>query len=96
MVAEFESNPVITVIVVYSPTNVAPEEEVLEFYNELTSVIRNVSAHNFLTVLGDFNARLGPDDARFTLHDKTNRNGLLLSELLVENQLLAVNTLLKK
>ncbi len=68
----------------------------LEFYDDLTSVIRNVPAHNFLTVLGDFNARLGPDDARFTLHDQSNRNGVLLAELLVENQLLAANTLFEK
>ena len=63
LVAEFESNPVTTAIVIYSPTNVAPEEEVLEFYNELTSVLASVPAHNFLAILGDFNARLGPEDA---------------------------------
>ena len=96
LVAEFESNPVTTVIVVYSPTNVAPEEEVREFYDELTSVAASIPAHNFLAILGDFNARLGPEDARFTLHEKSNRNGQHLTDLMVENQLLAANTLFEK
>ena len=28
-------------------------------------VMENVSAHNFLTLPDDFNAKLGPDDANF-------------------------------
>ncbi|KAJ8406462.1 hypothetical protein AAFF_G00300360 [Aldrovandia affinis] len=64
LIAEFSGNPVTTVIVVYSPTNVAPPEEVEKFYEDLATAVRDVPAHNFLAILGDFNARLGPEDAR--------------------------------
>lgn len=50
------------------------------FYDDLRAAIRNVSAHNFLAILGYFNARLGPEDAPFTYHE-TNRNRKLLAEL---------------
>lgn len=96
LVAEFDSNPVTTVIVVYSPTNVAPVEEAESFYERLGEVIRDVPAHNFLTVLGDFNALLGPEDALYTYHKETNRNGKLLADLLVEHDLLAANTQFRK
>ncbi|KAJ8389317.1 hypothetical protein AAFF_G00121820 [Aldrovandia affinis] len=71
LIAEFSGNPVTTVIVVYSPTNVAPPEEVEKFYEDLATAVRDVPAHNFLAILGDFNARLGPEDARFPYHDST-------------------------
>ena len=96
LIAEFESNPVTTVIVIYAPTNVAPDDEALEFFENLKSVIAEVPKHNFLMILGDFNARLGSDDAPYTFHDEANRNGKLLSEVLVEHQLLAANTVFQK
>ncbi|KAJ8384046.1 hypothetical protein AAFF_G00211780 [Aldrovandia affinis] len=88
LIAEFSGNPVTTVIVVYSPTNVAPPEEVEKFYEDLATAVRDVPAHNFLAILGDFNARLGPEDARFPYHDSTNRNGAYLTALLMEHELL--------
>ena len=96
LIAEFESNPVTTVIVIYAPTNVAPDDEALKFFENLKSVIAEVPKHNFLMILGDFNARLGSDDAPYTFHDEANRNGKLLSEVLVEHQLLAANTIFQK
>ncbi len=96
LIAEFSGNPVTTVIVVYSPTNVAPSEEVEKFFEELAAVVRDVPAHNFLTILGDFNARLGPADAPFPYHDSTNRNGAFLTAFCMEHELLAANTLFRK
>ena len=97
LVAEFEGNPVTTVMCVYSPTNVAHHAaESEEFYNSLRTAIQQVPAHNFLVILGDFNARLGPEDAPFTYHSSTNSNGEHLSALLVEHGLLAANTLFRK
>ncbi|KAJ4943537.1 hypothetical protein JOQ06_006037 [Pogonophryne albipinna] len=93
---EFSGNPVTTVIVVYSPTNVAPSEEVEKFYEDLATAVRDVPAHNFLAILGDFNARLGPEDAPYPYHDSTNRNGTYLMALLMEHELLAVNTMFRK
>ena len=80
LIAEFSGNPVTTVIVVYSPTNVAPSEEVEKFFEDLETAVRDVPAHNFMAILGDFNARLGPEDAPFPYHDSTNRNGAYLME----------------
>ncbi|KAJ3593132.1 hypothetical protein NHX12_005469 [Muraenolepis orangiensis] len=96
LVADFEGNPVTTVMSVYSPTNAAPVEDVEKFYDELRTAIHHVPAHNFLVILGDFNARLGPEDAPFTYHNNTNRNGEYLSALLMEHELLAANTLFRK
>ncbi|KAJ8385846.1 hypothetical protein AAFF_G00182020 [Aldrovandia affinis] len=96
LIANFDGNPVTTVMVVYSPTNVALVEDVEKFYEDLRTAIWDVPTHNFLAVLGDFNARLGPEDARFTYHDATNRNGEHLATLLVEHELLAANTLFHK
>lgn len=65
---------------VYSPTNMAPAEEAEKFYEDLTAV-RDVPAHNFLAILGDINARLGPMDAPFSLHESTNSNGSHIAAL---------------
>ena len=80
----------------YAPTNWADEVEVEEFYNDLRYTLQDVSAHNFLACIGDFNARLGPDEVPFTYHDVTNRNGKYLAELLSEYSLIAANTQFKK
>ena len=46
--------------------------------------------------MGDFNARLGTDQAPYTYHDVTNRNGKHMAELLAEFGLLATNTMFQK
>ncbi|KAJ8401509.1 hypothetical protein AAFF_G00384280 [Aldrovandia affinis] len=94
--ADFEGSPVTTVMSVYSPTNVALIEELERFYDDLRTAIHHVPAHNFLIILGDFNARLGPEDAPFTYHTNTNRNGEHLAALLTKHELLAANTLFRK
>ena len=97
MSARFDGNPVTTVIVVYAPTNVATAEDIDNFYEDLRRTISAVPAHDFLAVLGDFNARLGPEDADHTFHEETNTpNGKQLASLLVEHELLAANTLFQK
>ena len=92
MTAEFDGNPKTTVILVYAPTICADEVEVKEFYNDLRDTLQDVPAHNFLACIGDFNARLGPDEVPFTYHDVTNRNGKYLVELLSEYSLIQSNT----
>ena len=96
IVAEFDGNPRTTVIVIYAPTNCAEVGEVEEFYEALKDTLQDVPAHNFVAVLGDFNARLGPEAARYTYHNDTNRNGTYLAELLSEFGLIAANTLFQK
>ena len=96
LIAEFDGSPKTSVIVVYSPTNCADEDTVKEFYDTLRNTISDVPAHNFLVVIGDFNARLGPEQVPFTYHDSTNRNGNYMTELLAEFGLLATNTQFRK
>ena len=96
LIAEFSSSPVTTIMAVYSPTNVASVEEAEKFYRDLATAVRSVPAHNFLVILGDFNARLGRSDAPYTFHEDTNRNGAYLAALLLEQELLAVNTMFRK
>ena len=40
----------------YAPTNVSDDSTKDIFYDQLTAVVENVSAHNKLIVLGDMNA----------------------------------------
>ena len=96
MIAEFDSNPKTTVIVVYAPTNCADEDKVEEFYETLRNTVSDVPAHNFLVVIGDLNARLGTDKVPYSYHEKTNRNGNYLLELMDEFGLLATNTQFRK
>ena len=92
LVANFAGSPATTTTVAYSPTNVSDINEIENFYEHLRAAIRSTPSHNFLTTLGDFNARLGSEEVRFPFHDTTNRNGEFLAELLAEHDLLAANT----
>ena len=91
MIIELEGNPKITIICLYSPHNSAPENEVEEFYDTLRSTLDDIPQHNFLIVLGDFNAKLGPDDVNFTYNQKTNRNGEILLDFMEEYNLFSSN-----
>ena len=75
MVLTLKGNPKTTVICVYSPHNSSSEEDIVDFYTTLRSTVEQVPLHNLLIVTGDLNAKLGPDDARFTYNTQTNRNG---------------------
>ena len=93
MVATFNGNPKTTVICCYSPTNVTDETEVENFYADLSSVTRQVPKHNILLIGGDFNAHLGQKEGfKHAYHDTTNRNGNMLKDFLMENNLLSLNT----
>ena len=91
MVLELEGNPKSTLICAYSPHNDSSLEDMKSFYNDLRSVLENVPKHNILAVLGDLNARLGPEDQKFTYNTSTNRNGELLSDLMDEFNLFCSN-----
>ena len=91
MLLEFSGNPKLTVICVYSPHNESPEAEVDSFYSDLRSVMENIPPHNFLAIMGDFNAKLGPDSVNFTFNDHTNRNGEKLIDFMEEYNLFSAN-----
>ena len=96
VVAEFNGNPKVTVVACYSPHNNIMEDEVDKFYNDLRSVVENIPAHNFLLLLGDFNAKLGQSDVKFSYHTETNRNGEKLTDFMEEFSLFASNTYFMK
>ena len=93
---DFDGNPRTTVVVAYSPTNCAEESVVEDFYRTLRSTIQDVPAHNFLGILADFNARIGPEVAPHVFHDSTNRNGFHLGDLMTEHGLIAANAQFQK
>ena len=94
--ASFKSNPVLTIIVAYSPCEYAETQDKDTFYNSLRLAIESVPQHNFLIILGDFNARLGPEDVRFTYSERTNENGERLIGVMEDYQLEASNTVFQK
>ena len=96
IVANFNSNPSLTTISCYSPTNCADVDNVEVFYEDLTEVISNTPKHNMLMIGGDFNAQLGQPDHRFSYHPQTNRNGAFLDSILTQFNLRATNTLFQK
>ena len=91
MIIELEGNPKITIICAYSPHNSAPENEVEEFYETMRSTLDSVPLHNFLIISGDFNAKLGPNDVKFTYNEETNRNGEMLIDFMEEYNLFSSN-----
>ena len=91
MVLELQGNPKSTIICAYSPHNDAPLEDMRSFYSDLKSVLESVPKHNLLAVLGDLNAKLGPEEQKFTYNTATNRNGELLSDLMEEFSLFCSN-----
>ena len=81
-------NPTTTVISCYSPTNISEEEDVTDFYRELSNFNRLLSKHNIVIIAGDFNAHLGlVENNKFTFHNITNRNGDHLEDFISEKTL---------
>uniref|UniRef100_A0A0L8GUK5 Endonuclease/exonuclease/phosphatase domain-containing protein n=1 Tax=Octopus bimaculoides TaxID=37653 RepID=A0A0L8GUK5_OCTBM len=77
IVVSFKGNPSITVTCCYSSTNVSDEQKVVNFYNDLSSIVRFIPKHNVLIIGGDMNARLRHDNPhhKYSFHQTPNRNG---------------------
>ena len=84
MIATFQENPATSVTVTYAPTNASKMETVEGYYADLRRAIESLPVHTMLVILGDFNAKLGPSDAAYSHHEKTNKSGTFLSELAQE------------
>jgi len=89
----------LSIVVVYAPTEDAPEEEKDRFYEAMQSTLLAIPRHDVLLVLGDFNARTGNDN---TNHKRTmgihgtgelNDNGERLIDFCEENDLVIGGTL---
>ena len=92
--ANFNGNPTTTVIVHYAP--VEGKEEANEHYTNFTNAINAVPKHNITIVISDCNAHIGKDDAKYTYHDRTNKNGKLLLEMADETNMIITNTYFQK
>ena len=88
MAATFNGNPKATIIFCYSPTNVSEETEVVNFYEELSSLVRSIPKHNLLVIGGDMNAQIGKNrNNKYSQHSTSNRNGQHLTDFMRENRL---------
>ena len=92
-VATFNGNPRATIVSCYSPTNVSEENEIVTFYDELSSLVRSIPKHNMLVIGGDMNAQIGKNgNNKNSLHNTSNRNGQHLTDFMIENRLACLNT----
>jgi endonuclease/exonuclease/phosphatase family metal-dependent hydrolase len=88
----------LTLISAYAPTEEAQDEVKEQFYEELNIVLEQVSKHDAVIVMGDFNAKVGKEKSnglvagKYTLHNETNDNGLRLCQLAEMNNLLISST----
>jgi exonuclease III len=89
-------SPNITVICVYAPTNTSEAADKTSFYASLSRTAASIPPHNLLAVCGDFNAKLGPDNALHTMHTATNENGELLHDFSEQHRLVVTNTRFQK
>ena len=97
MAATFNGNPKATIISCYSPTNVSEENEIVTFYEDLSSLVRSIPKHNLLVIGGDMNAQIGKKrNNKYSLHNASNRNGLHLIDFMIENRLTCLNTNFQK
>ena len=91
----------ITIISAYAPTMTNPDEVKAKFYEDLHTVIADVPKADKLILLGDFNARVGTDNAAWEgvlgHHGvgHCNSNGLLLLQTCAEHELLITNTIFR-
>lgn len=96
LMATFQGNPTSTVISADAPTGSAMAKEMKNFYSDLHAALDSVSLHNILFVLGDFKGRLGSDEVPYSYHEKSNRDGEYLFDLMKEYTLIAGNTKFQK
>ena len=90
---DFTGNPATTLLVSYSP--VESNSEADEHYSLLSGSIKECPNHNIVLVIGDCNAHIGNEAAKYTCHQETNHNGALIN-LSQENHLMISNTCFQK
>lgn len=101
IVARFNAYPkFLTVIQVYAPTNVPGNvDDAEEFYNRLSATLDEVARADVLVLMGDFNAKVGSDNAGWeTVMGRNglgtmNENGRKLVELCAKYDLVIGGTL---
>ena len=93
MAATFNGDPRATIISCYSLTKVSEETELVTFYDELSSLVSSIPKHNILVIGGDMNAQIRKKgNNKYSLHNTSNRNGQHLTDFMIENRLVCLNT----
>ena len=88
MVATFNGEPRATIISCYSPSNISKETKLIDFFDELSSLVRSIPKHNVLVISGDMNAQIGKNgNHKYSLHTSSNRNGQHQTDFTIENRL---------
>ena len=73
IISRLQCKPVnLTALQVYAPTSTATEEEMEEFYEKVQHVVDEIPGGDVLYLIGDWNAKVGHDEANGT----TGRVGL--------------------
>jgi exonuclease III len=89
----------IKIINIHAPTEEKDEDTKERFYAELQQIKEKVPKHDLLIILGDYNAKFGRERAyqnvtrNHTLHDRTNRNGELVYEYAIANDMVVASTI---
>ena len=92
----------LTIISAYAPTLTNSDETKEKFYDDLDQLIRSTSPSDKLLIMGDFNARVGKDQASWEKilgsqgDGKMNSNGLLLLSKCAEHELCITNTVFRQ
>ncbi|XP_055374825.1 craniofacial development protein 2-like [Condylostylus longicornis] len=80
----------LTFISAYAPTEDADDDVKDDFYDSLGKTLNEVSSHDSVIVLGDFNAKIGKEEyvrniaGKFSLHETTSPNGHRLCQFAEE------------
>ena len=88
----------ITFVNAYALTEDTEDETVDELYETLQSVCDELTKHDTIITLGDFNAKLGKEQIykditrRYSLHEVTNSNGLRLVQYVTTYKLKVLST----
>ena len=86
----------------YAPTMNHPLDEKEKFYEDLRRILKKVSPHDSILLMGDFNARVGnnhqawPDVLGKHLLGTSNSNGLLLLSICSEFNLTITNSIFQQ
>ena len=82
----------------YAPTESVTEEQKEQFYEDLNRCCDQIPKHDALLILGDFNAKIGKEQAnksvvgQHTIHEETSENGLILCQFAEANELIISST----
>ena len=71
------------------------DDEAEQYYNQLSSAVKQVPKH-ILIVLGDFNAQLDKNLAKYSYHETSNANGKLVNNFIQESKLFVTNAYFQK